>query len=161
MQVTSATSSAASQQASLDSLNAQFRATGKNSLDMNDFLKLLTAQLQQQDPLKPMDNTEYTAQLTSYSSLQQMQELTKSFDQQSISTSSAYIGKTVTVSRKGPDGKMLDDVTGVVSGVSVESGKPQIIIDGKAYGISAVKSITQGVTPAVNAADTSATVAAN
>ena len=44
----------------------------KNELDKDAFLSLLVTQMQYQDPLSPMDNTEYLAQLAQYSSLEQM-----------------------------------------------------------------------------------------
>ncbi|MDD5434444.1 MAG: flagellar hook capping FlgD N-terminal domain-containing protein [Nitrospira sp.] len=47
----------------------------KKSLGQEDFLKLLVTQMQFQDPLKPMDNTEYTAQLAQFSSLNQLSSI--------------------------------------------------------------------------------------
>jgi len=46
-------------------------AAAKLGADMNSFLKLLTAQLQNQDPLAPMDANAFTAQLAQYSSIEQ------------------------------------------------------------------------------------------
>ncbi|SDZ79935.1 flagellar basal-body rod modification protein FlgD [Desulfuromusa kysingii] len=44
--------------------------TGSNSLGEEDFLTLLVAQLENQDPLDPQDNTEFIAQLAQFSSLE-------------------------------------------------------------------------------------------
>jgi flagellar basal-body rod modification protein FlgD len=52
----------------------------KKELDQADFLHLMTVQLQYQDPLKPVDNQEFTAQLTSFSSLNQLVDLNKKLD---------------------------------------------------------------------------------
>lgn len=52
----------------------------KKQLDQTDFLGLLMKQLQYQDPLKPMDNQEFTSQLTSFSSLNQLVDLNTKLD---------------------------------------------------------------------------------
>jgi flagellar basal-body rod modification protein FlgD len=52
----------------------------KKELDQTDFLNLLMRQLQYQDPLKPMDNQEFTSQLTSFSSLNQLVDLNTKLD---------------------------------------------------------------------------------
>ncbi|MDD5348795.1 MAG: flagellar hook capping FlgD N-terminal domain-containing protein [Chthoniobacteraceae bacterium] len=140
MSVTSTNSSTASNASALDLLNQQTDAAGKPALDENDFFKLLTAQLAAQDPLNPMDDTSFISQMASFSSLQQMQALSENMaaftQQQGVANASNYLGKTVTVLDE--DG---NNITGVVSAVSVDSGTPKLIVNGAAYGIDAVTNV--------------------
>lgn len=78
--------------------------TGGQQMGRNDFLKLLVTQLKNQDPLKPMDNTEFVAELAQFSQLdqstQQVELLQKSLDNQSAAMQFAVlpmIGRTVKV----------------------------------------------------------------
>ena len=54
--------------------------TRNNDLDKDAFLRLLTTQLANQDPLNPIEDREFIAQLAQFSSLEQMQNLNKSMD---------------------------------------------------------------------------------
>lgn len=54
--------------------------TRKNDLDKDAFLRLLTTQLANQDPLNPMEDREFIAQLAQFTALEQMQNLNKNFE---------------------------------------------------------------------------------
>lgn len=81
------------------------KGENKESLNQTDFLKLLTTQMQNQDPMKPMDNTEFIAQMAQFSSLQQMSDLNKTMagqvDFNELSQASSLIGKQVSVNTDG------------------------------------------------------------
>jgi flagellar basal-body rod modification protein FlgD len=93
-------------------------ASSTGTLDYNAFLKLLIAQMQNQDPTQPMDSTEFVAQLASFSNVEQGIQTNTKLD--SLMTSLAFsqaeglIGSTVTSS----DGKN----SGVVESVRIVSG---------------------------------------
>ncbi len=73
-------------------------------LDKNAFLKLLVAQMKNQDPLKPMDNTEFVAQLAQFSNLEQVMGINTRLDTltaqgQGLQNTqvAGLVGKTVSV----------------------------------------------------------------
>lgn len=82
--------------------SAQSGTTVKKNdeLDKNAFLKILAAQLSNQDPLNPQDNTQFIAQMAQFTSLEQSQNLNASVSKmllsQNISEGSLLIGKDVT-----------------------------------------------------------------
>lgn len=105
------------------------------SLGKNDFLKLLTTELKNQDPLQPMDNKDFIAQMAQFSSLEQMNNVSKSMDelrnsmnnvfqQSSLTQGAAMIGKWV--SGMDTDGKTI--IEGLVDAVKVSGGNSQLQI---------------------------------
>lgn len=81
------------------------KSTGKSDLGKEDFLMLLVTQLQHQDPLNPMDDKEFTAQLANFSSLEQLtsintgiQSLANQAGTQDMRTAVSYIGRQVRAS---------------------------------------------------------------
>lgn len=60
--------------------------TGTQTLGQDDFLTLLIAQLQNQDPLNPTDATEFTSQLAQYSQLEQLFNLNDAMDELTVTT---------------------------------------------------------------------------
>jgi flagellar basal-body rod modification protein FlgD len=57
------------------SYNTAQRASPEKTLGKDDFLKLFVTQLRAQNPLNPMNNTEFTAQLAQFSSLEQLNNM--------------------------------------------------------------------------------------
>lgn len=94
----------------LDVQNAPINATqpglgrGAESLGISEFLTLMSAQLRHQDPLQPMDGTQFVAQLAQFgtvSGVQQMQEamqsLSTSLRSNQVFNGAALIGRQVMV----------------------------------------------------------------
>src|ERR671935_1199379 len=105
-----------------------------SNLGKQDFLKLLMAQLQNQDPLKPMDDTQMIAQMAQFSALEATQQLQQTIQQsnnvQTIFQAGALIGKNIQANQ--PDGT---STTGAVTGVDFTSTdgvvSPTLQVDGK------------------------------
>ncbi|MBF0480280.1 MAG: flagellar hook assembly protein FlgD [Desulfovibrionaceae bacterium] len=92
----------AEQSAAANAASAKAAATN-GTLGQNDFLKLLVTQLQQQDPLNPMDDQAYVAELAQFSSLEQLTNIntgittmTTSINSQGQVNAVGMIGKDVT-----------------------------------------------------------------
>lgn len=100
-------------------------------LDKNAFLNLLISQMQNQDPLKPMDDTQFIAQLAQFSSLEQMQQVSSKLDTLTMtihgSAVTSLIGHTITAQL--PD--QQDPFTGVVTAVTYDQGVPLLVVGDK------------------------------
>jgi len=70
---------------------ASQKTKGKDDLDRNAFLKLLTTQMRYQDPMNPSESHEFAAQLAQYSSLEQMTELKETMKTSSEQTFAANL----------------------------------------------------------------------
>jgi len=77
--------------------------TGSSALGKDQFLKLLLAQLANQDPTQPTDNQAFVAQLAQFSSLEQAQNMNKTLDSLAMAaattnstTAASFIGRTAT-----------------------------------------------------------------
>jgi len=108
------------------SANAPAATTKASNLGLEDFMKILLTQLQYQDPLKPMDNQEFMAQIAQFTSLEQTQQLNDKLDQlitnQAALQSVGLIGRTVDISTS------TGQVTGTVSALSLQGDSPQITV---------------------------------
>ena len=122
-------------------------AKKNDALDKDAFLQLLVAQLKNQDPLDPQDNSSYIAELAQFSSLEQMTNVVSNLEDLSkivgnIDTSvlvgqlSSMIGKNIdwveTINEADEEGNPLshqEAMTGVVSGVVLIEGNPNIVVE--------------------------------
>ena len=112
----------------------------KQALDQSDFLKLLTVQMSNQDPMKPVEDQAFIAQMAQFSSLEQMNTLTSEFaimraDQQ-MTTAGNLIGREVTVD----DGESF--LKGVVEAVdSSDTSGVSVVVNGQSYHLDMVRRI--------------------
>jgi flagellar basal-body rod modification protein FlgD len=115
--------------------------TAIKTLSQDDFLKLLVVQMKSQDPLNPKQDTEFIAQMTQFSALEQSKAMQKDIaglrGDQELLQADALIGRSVTLH----DGKVLV-APGIVSSVDVVDGTPKIVVNGKQYLMSQVLSIS-------------------
>jgi flagellar basal-body rod modification protein FlgD len=95
-------------------------------ISIQDFLRILVAQLNNQDPLKPLDNQEFVTQLAQFTSLQQTQELndkiTSLLSIQASTQSIGLLGRKVDVS--GASGTE----SGTVTALNFVSGEPRLTV---------------------------------
>lgn len=101
-------------------------ASQSSNIGIEDFLKILTSQLNNQDPLKPLENQEFVAQIAQFANLEQSRQLNVKLDSmlnyQSAMQSVGMLGRTVDVDQ----GSGL--VTGKVTALDVSSGSPLMTV---------------------------------
>src|SRR5205807_8984828 len=104
-------------QTTLKTATAPTTTDKSKSLGNQDFLKLLMAQLQNQDPMKPMDDTQMIAQMAQFSALEASQQLNATMqatnNMQSVAQAGGLIGKYGQSSQA--DGAII---SGAVTGVN-------------------------------------------
>ncbi len=105
------------------------KKSGNNELGKDAFLQLLVTQMKYQDPLNPNTDTEYIAQLATFSQLEQLQNLgTTASNTQAFS----LVGKTVMLKTENSTGSTVY-VTGKVDYVTMSGSKTQLSVNGKIY----------------------------
>ena len=122
----------------------------KKELDKDAFIKLLLAELKYQDPMEPVKDKDFIAQMAQFSSLEQTQNLATSMngfiDQQKnlleviyessmVSQAGTFLGKLVEAKI---DGAM---VTGRVDAINIENGVPTLSIAGRKVSVVDVSTI--------------------
>jgi flagellar basal-body rod modification protein FlgD len=132
-------------------------ASAGKGLGKDDFLKLLMAQLQNQDPSKPMDDTQMVAQMAQFSALEATQQLSATIQQnnnvQTLFQAGAMIGKYVQA-----DASDGTTTTGAVTGVSFTTTagvtSPTLQVNGKDIDYSTIVKVSGSAIATLAAATT-------
>jgi flagellar basal-body rod modification protein FlgD len=125
---------AANQQQTIPALPTQ-------TLNQQDFLNLLVAQLSSQDPLNPISNTDFVAQMAQFSNLQTSQGIEAGVSnltaQQQFLQANSLLGENVALQTSSGTAAQ-----GVVTSVQMQAGTPQIVVNGQTYGLSQVVAVS-------------------
>jgi len=112
------------------------KTTSLNEVTVDDFLKLMIAELQNQDPLNPLDNDELIAQFSQIRSVGATEKLTSTLESvllgQNIASATNLIGAEI--DGLSDDG---DTVTGIVERITVANGQPKLHLDLRPRGAAA------------------------
>lgn len=120
------------------------RKTGNSQLGKDEFLKILMAQLQNQDPTNPMKDNEFIAQMAQFSSLEQMTNMTQAFEkfasgqqQTQLIQYNTFVGKQVkwhelTDKFDENNNPIINEGTGTIGSVKFLDGTVEFTLaDGK------------------------------
>jgi flagellar basal-body rod modification protein FlgD len=128
----------------VNSTQSQDSVSGpQQTLTQNDFLQLLVAQMENQDPLNPQSDTEMASQMAQFTSLSQTTAMSSSL---SMMQANSLIGSTVTVQIPDSQSTASGVVQNVLLGAESSDGTPQIVVNGTAYDLSSLLSVTPTTT---------------
>ena len=114
------------------------KSNAKNTLTIESYFKLLSAQLAHQDMSNPMDNSEMMAQMTQMAMVQSLGTMTSNMKEEMALTKTTYlaglIGKDVTVkvpdADKNPDPNAPKEKSGIIASVNIKGNEATFRIEG-------------------------------
>ena len=122
--------------ASTANTTASSKTTSSSTLSTDDFLKILAAEMSNQDPTNPMDDTALIAQMAQFNTLEQMTSMNKSINTLLVTQASNLIGKSVTATIDG------STIGGTVGSITVANSIPYATIGEKSIPVSSITAIS-------------------
>lgn len=110
-------------------------SSGVGSMTQNDFLNLMVAQLQNQDPLNPVSTDSFLQEMAAFTEVVDLQHM---LSLQTEQTSFSLLGRTVA----GTDPKTGQTVQGTVTAVNIVQGQPFLTIGQSQIPLSQVTSVS-------------------
>ncbi|CAN7429529.1 flagellar hook assembly protein FlgD [Rossellomorea sp. LjRoot5] len=121
-------------------VQAKKREAGGDILGKDDFLKILMTQLQNQDPMNPMQDKDFIAQMATFSSLEQMTNLTQTMEkfvdnqsQTQLISYNQFVGKEVTwhkiIESESDEVPEIEEGQGLVKGVRFKGDSVEFIME--------------------------------
>lgn len=110
----------------------------QQTLSQNDFLQLLVAQMENQDPLQPQSDTEMASQMAQFTSLTQTTAMSSSLSEMQANS---LIGTTVVLQQPNSQQTTSGVVQSVLLGAESSDGTPQIVVNGTAYDLNQVLAV--------------------
>jgi flagellar basal-body rod modification protein FlgD len=109
--------------------------TPTKTLGQDDFLKLLVTQLTSQDPLSPTGDTEFIAQMASFSTLEQSKAMQTDMTRM---RAESLLGRSVEITQEN-----IPNFRGVVMAIDVKEGMPKVVVNGRGYDLNQVLTVTE------------------
>jgi len=125
-------------------------ATNSTSSDKDMFLKLLLAQMKYQDPMNPTDSSQYLSQMAQFTQVEKLDDVaTNTSDLLTASQMQSAIGMVGSTVEYGVGEKAG---TGVVTGITIVDGTPQLLVNGSTkVPLTDLTSVKVAATPATPA----------
>lgn len=109
-----------------------------SNLGYEEFIQLLCAEMQYQDPLEPTSNTEYVAQLATFSQVEAMLAMQ---NVQQSAMANDLVGKTVILQAEDETTGTTNTVDGVVDYVVYKDGETYLSVNGNEYPLSSLETV--------------------
>lgn len=119
---------------------------GDNTLGKDDFLKILVAQLKHQDPMEPLKDREFIAQMAQFSSVEQISNMASEMKllRQSMGISSDLIGKNISWYESNSSGTGIETQSGTVEAISFSEGNQYAMVGTKKIPIDELVKVWNG-----------------